>query len=113
MLHLHGLGTKQCLQTALKWLELSALADNLKAKLVLLQVLSAIEAPLNDHLSSILDDVVEAYPRANQRKIAEAISVLKPEAFERAVERARWSHLDLLTRTTRHELDEYNIRDDP
>ncbi|PMD21454.1 ankyrin [Hyaloscypha hepaticicola] len=104
MLHLHGIGTKQCLQTALKWLELSALAGSLKAKLVLLQVLSAVEVPLNDDLSSILDDVVEAYPPANQRKIAEAISVLKPEAFEVAVERARWSHLDLLTRTTRNEL---------
>lgn len=104
MLHLHGLGTKPSVQTALKWLELSAIVGSLKSKIILLQILSAMELPLPDHLVSVLDDTVEAYPRTNQRQIAETISVLKADTIKKAVTQAKWSYLDLFTHEARHEL---------
>jgi len=105
MFHLHGLGTAPSVTKAAEWLRKSASAGSLQAKSVLIFLLTAHGLPVHDDaISADLDDLLEASPRLNNRRLSQSLCELRPEAYRTSLEGARARWLDLLDSIVQHEI---------
>ena len=105
MFHLHGLGTAPSVTKAAEWLRKSASAGSLQAKSVLIFLLTAQGLPVHDDaIRAVLDDLLRASYRLNNRRLSQSLCELRPEAYRASLEDARTRWLDLLDSGAQHEI---------